>query len=281
MISENYSLQEFCNHVMQRDQMKVMDLICAEIHSVRVNYLRRTGTPDLIEGSKEDLYCEDLQKLLSILMNAALPPKTKSCFLQAIYPLIAKLSQENILLNKILLAIIKDRLIADTFKNAGENVSASLENRARGILLVLTSSKSDIEKQHTSEMFESLDLLVNPKVASEFLERVDIMISGYDSDKKELCEIKEVRDWALLLDEHFPYWFFFLSKFHRGLQFITFSLCNYKKNHDGSLFLIKDLTLKYFFERHFTALNKMCALIALPDRDVDVLTNRVVNYYNR
>jgi hypothetical protein len=56
----------------------------------------------------------------------------------------------------------------------------------------------------------------------EYRERVDIAFRGYDADSRELCEIPDVRRFVANLDESFPYWLYFLSREHPGLQALAF-----------------------------------------------------------
>ena len=54
------------------------------------------------------------------------------------------------------------------------------------------------------------------------MERVEISFHGYDHTPQELFEIPEVRNFVYQLDEQFPFWLFFLSKRHLGLQCLLF-----------------------------------------------------------
>ena len=62
----------------------------------------------------------------------------------------------------------------------------------------------------------------SPQTAWDFVERVDITFHGYDHTSAELFEIPEVRDFVFQFDEQFPFWLFFLSKHHLGLQCLLF-----------------------------------------------------------
>lgn len=60
----------------------------------------------------------------------------------------------------------------------------------------------------------SLDMIL------QFRERVDISFDGYNDTSEELWEIPEVRNYVCALDEQFPFWLYFLSREHTGLQCI-------------------------------------------------------------
>jgi hypothetical protein len=58
-----------------------------------------------------------------------------------------------------------------------------------------------------------------------FFGKVDFRIHGYDNDPRELFEIPEVRSFVRLLDEQFPFWFFFLTTETDAIKLLMFSLC--------------------------------------------------------
>jgi hypothetical protein len=144
--------------------------------------------------------------------------------------------------------------------------------------IMLGVSREEVENLDIRRMKNNLECLLKIDYAKKFCERIDITVSGYDEDKKELCEFPEVRTFIFLLDKEFPYWFFYLSKFSTSLRFITFSLCNFEKRADRLLYLIQDETLETFFRRHFAAMNEMCDLVGFGEKEIEDLSERVSAY---
>lgn len=144
---------------------------------------------------------------------------------------------------------------------------------------ILGISREEIENLDIRKIVNNLECFLKIDYAKKFCERVDIAVSGYDGEKKELCEFSEVRTFVALMDKKFPYWFFYLSKFSTSLRFVTFSLCNFEKRSNGLLYLIQDKTLELFFSKHFAAMNEICDSVGFGDRETEDLTHRVLGYF--
>ncbi|MEH6782795.1 MAG: DUF4365 and DUF1817 domain-containing protein [Alcanivorax jadensis] len=70
----------------------------------------------------------------------------------------------------------------------------------------------DIEERNVLPLKEFIDRIsVNDSLCRKFQGRVEIMVSGYDDDPRELWEIKQVRRWFKKADSKIKYWFFFCN----------------------------------------------------------------------
>jgi len=127
MISNKYNFSEFCKSVKLQNQLEIIDLICEEIHSIKLANKKRTGSPRLRDGSKQRAYCENLQKLLFIVMNVSLPDDLEPGFLQDIGPIIARLYQKNRLFKGILKIVAKDI----GMRNSATKLRVDLQDVAR------------------------------------------------------------------------------------------------------------------------------------------------------
>ena len=83
--------------------------------------------------------------------------------------------------------------------------------------------------------------------------RVDLAFHGYSDDPRELYDIPEVRRFCTILDDAFPYWFYFLSTEVVTLGVIACCLCSVTKLRAGVVSFGPDLLA--FMTRHFEALN--------------------------
>ena len=141
-------------------------------------------------------------------------------------------------------------------------------------------SRKEIEQQDISSMLKILYPLKRPIKAIRYFERLNLCISGYNNDKRELWEIPEVRSYIRLLDEKFPYWFYFSSRIAKIplFVFVTFCLCNVEGNVKR-LCLLRDDTLKECFTKHYNAMMRMCRNTGFSDEKTNELANNIFNYY--
>ena len=71
--------------------------------------------------------------------------------------------------------------------------------------LIISISKKEIESKKVNQIIGMLNrLLENKETIIYFRERVDIVVTGYDNDSRELWEIPEVRNYIVELDSQFP-----------------------------------------------------------------------------
>lgn len=144
---------------------------------------------------------------------------------------------------------------------------------------VIVVSLSDVEALDITSTLEVLKQLIkSPTTSRHFVEKVDIAFEGYDHTSEELFEIQEVREFVHELDEQFPYWLFFLSKYFYGLQCIL--LCHLPP------FLTEEAKSRTFPEeigelltkRWFPAMNHICEYAGFIERQIERLTENAVKY---
>jgi len=69
-------------------------------------------------------------------------------------------------------------------------------------------------------------LSVNDDLHRELQGKVEISVDGFNNDKREIYEIKEVRKWFQKANKKINCWFFFLNTNTIGIGFIIFFICN-------------------------------------------------------
>lgn len=77
-------------------------------------------------------------------------------------------------------------------------------------MIVLTISRKEIETFNHITILRSLDNI--KKNARKYEGKLNLMVTGFDDDQRELHEIEEVKRYFDFLDRCFPYWFYFLIK---------------------------------------------------------------------
>lgn len=145
--------------------------------------------------------------------------------------------------------------------------------------LQIIISKADVQSGNTESTGNILASLTStPAQALKWRERVDIAFEGYDHTTEELFEIPEVRDFVYKLDEMFPFWLFFMSKAHLGLQCIL--LCflppYLKPEAKARIFPVR---IEQLLTQHlFPAMNDVCAFVGMSEEDVAEMTDRTIEY---
>jgi len=68
LVSPEYNLESFCNHMLGKDPLMVMQAASAEISYARRLHRETTKDSDFRKGSRGREYCENLQTLISLVM---------------------------------------------------------------------------------------------------------------------------------------------------------------------------------------------------------------------
>lgn len=97
--------------------------------------------------------------------------------------------------------------------------------------ILYTIDRNDIEKKNfipLREFFERLQ--TNDSLFQSLQGKIEINIFGYDGDKRELFEIREIRKWFKKAEAKIKPWFFFLNTKPpaNGFKLLMASVCNAK-----------------------------------------------------
>ena len=103
-----------------------------------------------------------------------------------------------------------------------------------------------------------LDALLDPPAAQRHRQRLVLGFTGFNG--AALYEHPRVRQWMADLDAHWPYWFFFLDpSTSRSLWALMLLLCPLERN--GLEVEIDSAAYRHFLDRHFAAMDAVCALV--------------------
>jgi hypothetical protein len=144
--------------------------------------------------------------------------------------------------------------------------------------VVIQAERRDIEEVEIRPTLAKLMSLLDADNVRDHLERVDLCVSGYDSDPRDPCEIPDVREWMAALDKAFPYWFAFLNKQSQSMGLVTFALCPYIKVPGGGI-AIDPAGLRGFMMVHFAAVNELVDKGVLTEGDNRTISEHVADYY--
>lgn len=140
-------------------------------------------------------------------------------------------------------------------------------------------SKQDVLSGDTRSTLDVLKSLIrSPAHARQWRERVDIMFDGYNETREELFEIVEVRNFVYQLDEQFPFWFFFLSKAHFGLQCIMLCFLPPFLKPEAKAEIFPERVGRLLEDRWFPAMNHICEFVGMSEPEIEQMTDRVIEY---
>lgn len=144
---------------------------------------------------------------------------------------------------------------------------------------IIVVSRQEVESGDTSSVLTSLQsLITSPQRAASLFEKVDLAFHGYDDTDEELFEIDKVRDYVRNLDEKFPFWLYFLNKTATGLQCIAYCFMPLFLTPEGKQLHFPDRLNDLLTKRWFPAMNQICEWTGFTEEQIEVLTDRSVEY---
>ena len=145
--------------------------------------------------------------------------------------------------------------------------------------VMLVVSDREVVTLDTAATLGTLRTFVaSPDTARRWFERVDISIHGYENRAEELFEIPEVRTYIAELDKEFPYWLFFLSKRHLGLQFVSHCFLPPFLTREAKAVHFPPRLAQLLETRWFPAMNEVCGWVGMSGPEIDSLSDRCIDY---
>ena len=266
LVSPEYNLDKFCKHMYDKDPVEIIETASSEISRARRLHRDTTKESDFHKGSKGREYCDHLQKLISLLMNGRVPTGATPDFLFVVKPLVLHLLKKWEIGN-----------LRQFFTQLQQSERFTLPEMIDP--LVVGVSRAEVNAMDTSSTITVLERLIeSPITARKFVERVDIAFDGYNHTSQELFEITEVRNFVYQLDEQFPFWLFFLSKRHLGLQCILLCFLPPFLTDDARARIYPERLNKLLTSRWFPAMNHICEYVGFSEKQIEQLTDRAFAY---
>lgn len=270
LVSPEHDLGAFCKSVAGSDPSALVNAISAEIVLARHLHCVTAKKADFPKGSKGREYCENLQRLLWMLMNGSVPDGSTPEFLWTVKPLVQQLLQKWEIGNL--------RQVFAKLPRPGGLSLLDLPETADPVVFVV--SRDEVEAGDTSVVLGHLRRLVESReVARDYVERVDIAFHGYDDVGWELPEIPAVRDFANQLDDQFPFWLFFLSKRHLGLQCLLHCFLPPFLTDEGRAKHHPPIVDRLLVGRWFPAMNQICEYVGYTEEQIERLSERALAYF--
>lgn len=123
--------------------------------------------------------------------------------------------------------------------------------------------KSDIRSKNIKPLKSFVErLLLNDEVAISLQGKVMISVDGYENDKRELWEIRDVRRWLEKAEPKIKYWFFFCAnaEYNGTLSWVLACLTNTitnKSNSEKMQVVYETKGLEKVWMRNFQYLNEL------------------------
>jgi hypothetical protein len=282
LVSPGYNFEEFCVRVIGKDYQSVMNAAGAEASYALVTHRYTTKEDDFPEESLGREYRENLRRLVSLLVNGSIPPDAAPSFLSAAKPLISQLLEKWEIGNlRRFLPLINDLTPGQGQKPATGPLQL-WELPEEVDPLAVTVSRDEVEALDTgAPLFILRQLTASPSTAIKFFERVDIAFHGYDEITLELFEIPGVRDFVHKLDEQFPFWLFFLSKYYLGLQCLLLCFLPPYLTAEGRSEVFPERIGQLLTRRWIPAMNQVCEYVRFSKQQIMELTDRVMSYITK
>ena len=144
-------------------------------------------------------------------------------------------------------------------------------------LVIVVSKKEVLERNIQPALHVLRSLMGSPEISKAYKENVEIIFHGYHDNISELFKSKPVREYVNLLDEEFPFWFFFLSKEYLGLQNMVHCFLPPFRTDRGKR-EAPEMIGNYLMYRWFPAMSDVCKYAGCSEEEINELANRGVRY---
>lgn len=140
------------------------------------------------------------------------------------------------------------------------------------VVFVITRQQiEDTDIEGSLGFLRSLVPTEHPEHAWAYKGRLSLVISGYDSDSRELFEIPEVCHYLRSLDVEWPFWLFFLNQADESIKVLAMCLASTLEVTPGAAHIDPE-GLTHFLERGFAAVNYLFDSYGFPESENEVLS---------
>ncbi|MEI7813011.1 MAG: hypothetical protein WCJ01_11415 [Ignavibacteria bacterium] len=145
-------------------------------------------------------------------------------------------------------------------------------------LVIIVSKKEVLERNIQPALHVLRSLTVLPEISKAYKENVEITFQGYRDNISELFKSKPVREYVNLLDDEFPFWFFFLSKECRGLQNMVHCYIPPFLTDKGKREVFPERIGYYLTHRWLPAMTHLGQFAGCSEEEISELADRGVRY---
>lgn len=143
--------------------------------------------------------------------------------------------------------------------------------------LKIVLDRTEIENNVFSCKATFLQLMQNPL---EYKDNVEVFVSGYEGDERELFEIPEVKAYIREIDEFFPFWTFFINKNTLCLRWISYCLMdNCIFDRVNRVVKVDNNELGNLLIKFFNAQNYIFDTFKFDEQENERLSDVVIQYF--
>lgn len=129
--------------------------------------------------------------------------------------------------------------------------------------ILIMVSRDEIEEMDVQPTIDRLhDLVLTRETAMAAMQRVALLVHGWDDEPQELWEVQQVRAWINRLFEECPHLLFLISPGTTTLEMIAACYCRSQDSPDGKLQFDPE-RMKKFFDSAFGGLNEVTQRYAI------------------
>ncbi len=154
-----------------------------------------------------------------------------------------------------------------------------IKNINKYSVILMTVTREEIESFDHRNQLSFLEMA--KENAKDYKAKINLLITGYDEDERELWEIKDVRDYFDFLDRCFPYWFYFLCLPPLGAFQVLVTLVVpieeiLHSNKEGKIVQLDMDCLSKFMNNHLYYLNELADELQIPEKELKEISNNAV-----
>ena len=145
--------------------------------------------------------------------------------------------------------------------------------------LIVVVSRDEVLSEDIFPALGTLKKLIeSPKIAQSNKENIYIAFHGYNNYPEELFEIPEVRNYVYKLDGQFPFWLYFLSKKHLGLQSLLMCFLPPYLKEEAKQEIFPESINDLLTNRWFPALNHIGDFVGMSENENKAISERTIQY---
>ena len=128
---------------------------------------------------------------------------------------------------------------------------------------IILISRNEIEVGDVCPTVDRLhDMVLTRESALATMQRIALLIHGYDDEPKALWDFPEVREWVIRMFEECPHYFFLARPGSTSLEMVAACYCREDRSTGGKLFFDPE-RVKAFLELGFDGLNEVTQRLAI------------------
>ena len=138
--------------------------------------------------------------------------------------------------------------------------------------VIMMISRRQVESADLASVLEPLRMFTATREdAWQYRGQMSLVVEGYDSDPRELVEIREVRALLSRLVEKWPYWAYFLNQLDQSIQILASCYCGVEFPGGGRA-VIDTSRIPDFMRLAFDGMNELFDRHGFPEKELESMS---------